>query len=148
MGALLKNEQDTRAIESFVRGGKTPRAFPSSAVIAASRRRAWSSSISSSRPGRPVSRSRSRNGACSWTCPEKGLHDSNIKGFYHVARACLVKSEADFDTFDLVFARYFEGIEGAIELPPELLEGSPIRIRWRSSPRSCAAPSSTSTSTS
>ena len=56
------------------------------------------------------------------TCLEKGLHDSNIKGFYHVARACLVKSEADFDTFDLVFARYFEGIEGAIELPPELLE--------------------------
>ena len=56
------------------------------------------------------------------SCLEKGLHNSNIKGFYHVARACLVKSEADFDTFDLVFARYFEGIEGAILLPPELLE--------------------------
>jgi hypothetical protein len=56
------------------------------------------------------------------TCLEKGLHDSKITGFYHVARACLVKSEADFDTFDLVFARYFEGIEGAIDLPPELLE--------------------------
>jgi uncharacterized protein with von Willebrand factor type A (vWA) domain len=56
------------------------------------------------------------------TCLEKGLHKSNIEGFYHVARACLVKTESDFDTFDVVFAKYFEGIEGAIELPPELLE--------------------------
>ncbi len=56
------------------------------------------------------------------TCLEKGLHDSRIEGFYHVARACLVKSESDFDTFDLVFAEYFEGIEGAIQLSPELLE--------------------------
>lgn len=56
------------------------------------------------------------------TCLEKGLHDASIRGFYHVARACLVKSEADFDTFDRVFAEYFRGIEGAIELPPELVE--------------------------
>jgi uncharacterized protein with von Willebrand factor type A (vWA) domain len=56
------------------------------------------------------------------TCLEKGLHDSNIQGFYHVARACLVKSESDFDTFDMVFAQYFEGIEGFIELPQELLD--------------------------
>ncbi|MEZ4281445.1 MAG: VWA domain-containing protein [Myxococcota bacterium] len=62
------------------------------------------------------------------TCLEKGLHDSKLAGFYRVARACLVKSEADFDTFDLVFARYFEGIEGAIELSPELLE-------WLADPR-------------
>jgi uncharacterized protein with von Willebrand factor type A (vWA) domain len=54
--------------------------------------------------------------------PREGSPRLNIKGFYHVARACLVKSEADFDAFDLVFARYFEGIEGAIQLPPELLE--------------------------
>jgi hypothetical protein len=56
------------------------------------------------------------------TCLERGLHDSRIDGFYHVARACLVKSESDFDTFDVVFAHYFEGIEGVIDLPPELLE--------------------------
>jgi uncharacterized protein with von Willebrand factor type A (vWA) domain len=55
-------------------------------------------------------------------CLEMNLHDSNVRGFYHVARACLVKSESDFDTFDLVFASYFEGIESNIELPPELLE--------------------------
>lgn len=62
------------------------------------------------------------------TCLEKGLHDSKLAGFYRVARACLVKSEADFDAFDIVFARYFEGIEGAIELSPELLE-------WLADPR-------------
>jgi uncharacterized protein with von Willebrand factor type A (vWA) domain len=56
------------------------------------------------------------------TCLEKGLHESSIEGFYHVARACLVKSESDFDTFDQVFAKYFEGIEGLIDLPLELLE--------------------------
>jgi hypothetical protein len=56
------------------------------------------------------------------TCLERGLHDSKIQGFYHVARACLVKSESDFDTFDLVFAQYFEGLEGVIEIPQELLE--------------------------
>ncbi|MEM9175344.1 MAG: VWA domain-containing protein [Myxococcota bacterium] len=56
------------------------------------------------------------------TCLEKGLHGSTVEGFYHVARACLVKSESDFDTFDLVFAEYFEGIEGAIELSAELLD--------------------------
>ena len=56
------------------------------------------------------------------TCLEIGLHKSTVEGFYHVARACLVKSESDFDTFDLVFADYFEGIEGAIELSPELLD--------------------------
>ncbi|MEZ4334822.1 MAG: VWA domain-containing protein [Myxococcota bacterium] len=55
------------------------------------------------------------------TCLEKGLHDSSVRGFYHVARACLVKSEADFDTFNGVFAAYFKDVEGAIELPPELL---------------------------
>ena len=56
------------------------------------------------------------------TCLEYGLHDSRIEGFYHIARSCLVKSETDFDTFDQVFARYFEGLEGGIDLPPELLE--------------------------
>ena len=55
-------------------------------------------------------------------CLELGLHDSRIEGFYHIARACLVKSESDFDTFDVVFAKFFEGIEGVIEIPQELLE--------------------------
>jgi uncharacterized protein with von Willebrand factor type A (vWA) domain len=56
------------------------------------------------------------------TCLEHGLHESRLEGFYHVARSCLVKSESDFDTFDQVFASYFEGIEGFVDLPPELLD--------------------------
>ena len=56
------------------------------------------------------------------TCLEKGLHDSRLEGFYHIARACLVKSESNFDTFDQVFAEYFKGIESIVDLPPELLE--------------------------
>jgi len=56
------------------------------------------------------------------TCLEKGLHDCRVEGFYHVSRACLVKSESDFDTFDQVFAEYFKDIEGFIDLPLELLE--------------------------
>ena len=55
-------------------------------------------------------------------CLELGLHNSRIEGFYHVARACLVKSESDFDTFDVVFTKYFEGIEGVAALPQELLD--------------------------
>lgn len=55
-------------------------------------------------------------------CLELGLHDSKVEGFYHVARACLVKSESDFDTFDGVFAEYFDGVLGAVEIPQELLD--------------------------
>ena len=31
---------------------------------------------------------------------EKGLHGSTLTGFYHVARAILVKNETEFDRFD------------------------------------------------
>jgi uncharacterized protein with von Willebrand factor type A (vWA) domain len=51
-----------------------------------------------------------------------GLHDSSLEGFYHVARALLVHSEAHLDDFDLVFAHHFRGV--AIEakaLADELL---------------------------
>lgn len=46
------------------------------------------------------------------TALEKGLHGANLLRFYHVARACLVKSETYFDAFDKVFARVFRGVEG------------------------------------
>jgi uncharacterized protein with von Willebrand factor type A (vWA) domain len=41
----------------------------------------------------------------------KGLHDSSLDGFYHVARALLVHSESRLDDFDLAFAKHFKGIE-------------------------------------
>jgi uncharacterized protein with von Willebrand factor type A (vWA) domain len=56
-----------------------------------------------------------------------GLHDSTLTGFYHLARAVLVKTEADFDTFDLAFAEYFKGIKTFDVLPAELLD-------WLSTP--------------
>ncbi|RMG14146.1 MAG: VWA containing CoxE family protein, partial [Planctomycetota bacterium] len=40
-----------------------------------------------------------------------GLHDSSLDGFYHVARALLVHSEAQLDAFDEAFLAVFRGIE-------------------------------------
>jgi hypothetical protein len=39
-----------------------------------------------------------------------GLHDSSLDGFYHVARALCVHSEAHLDDFDLAFAKHFRGV--------------------------------------
>lgn len=44
---------------------------------------------------------------------EEGLHGSSLLRFYHLARACLIKSETYFDAYDRVFARVFKGVEGA-----------------------------------
>ncbi len=44
---------------------------------------------------------------------EEGLHGSNLLRCYHLGRACLVKSETQFDAYDRVFARVFQGVEGA-----------------------------------
>jgi uncharacterized protein with von Willebrand factor type A (vWA) domain len=43
-----------------------------------------------------------------------GLHGSSLLRFYHLGRACLVKSETFFDAYDRVFARVFHGVEGAL----------------------------------
>ena len=43
---------------------------------------------------------------------EHGLHGSSLLRFYHLGRACLVKSETYFDAYDRVFARVFQGVEG------------------------------------
>src|SRR5262245_40072787 len=45
---------------------------------------------------------------------EEGLHGCSLLRFYHLGRACLVKSEAYFDAYDRVFARVFRGVEGAL----------------------------------
>ena len=42
---------------------------------------------------------------------ETGLHDSSLDGFYEVARALLVHSEAHLDAFDQAFLAHFKGIE-------------------------------------
>jgi uncharacterized protein with von Willebrand factor type A (vWA) domain len=43
---------------------------------------------------------------------EQGLHGSSLLRFYHLGRACLIKSETYFDAYDRVFARLFKGVEG------------------------------------
>jgi uncharacterized protein with von Willebrand factor type A (vWA) domain len=45
---------------------------------------------------------------------EEGLHGSNLLRFYHLGRACLIKSETYFDHYDRVFSKVFKGVEGAL----------------------------------
>ena len=58
------------------------------------------------------------------TALEQGLHGSDLLRFYHLGRACLVKSETYFDAYDRVFARVFKGVEGRFgdEVTEKLLE--------------------------
>ena len=53
---------------------------------------------------------------------EKGLHGSSFTGFYHLCRALLVKSEADFDRFDRCFLQYFKDVPFEQEVSQELLD--------------------------
>ncbi len=53
---------------------------------------------------------------------QRGMHGSSLLRFYHLARACLVKSETYFDAFDRVFARVFKGVEGSLDITDEVLE--------------------------
>src|ERR1700744_4549394 len=60
------------------------------------------------------------------------LHESSLDGFYHVARALLVHSEAHLDDFDVVFASHFRGVAAdAKAIADELLEWlkNPIKMR-------------------
>jgi uncharacterized protein with von Willebrand factor type A (vWA) domain len=40
-----------------------------------------------------------------------GLADFDVEGFYHLARAALIKDERHFDRFDRVFAEVFRGLQ-------------------------------------
>jgi uncharacterized protein with von Willebrand factor type A (vWA) domain len=62
-----------------------------------------------------------------------GLHDSSLDGFYHLARAVLVKDLARFDAFDEAFLTTFRGAHAeALTLSEELL-------RWLQDPKQRAA---------
>lgn len=59
---------------------------------------------------------------------EKGLHESSLTSFYHLGRALLVHTEANFDAYDQAFGQVFAGIESdALELSEEL-------ARWLEDP--------------
>lgn len=51
----------------------------------------------------------------------KGLHGAQLTGFYQLCRCLLVKSEADFDSFDRCFWTYFKDVPFQQEISPELL---------------------------
>lgn len=51
---------------------------------------------------------------------DKGLCRSSLTEFYYLCRAILIKSEADFDKYDLIFSEFFKGIESIKELPQDL----------------------------
>ncbi len=52
---------------------------------------------------------------------DKGLEDASLTGFYHLCRALLIKSEADFDRFDRCFLEYFKDVKFQQEVSQELL---------------------------
>lgn len=51
---------------------------------------------------------------------KQGLAQTSLSRFYHLARACLVKSEAWFDGFDRAFLKSFEGVEGVLDIEQEV----------------------------
>ncbi|MEF9922625.1 MAG: VWA domain-containing protein [Anaerovoracaceae bacterium] len=60
-----------------------------------------------------------------WLCLvealDKGLCQGSLMEFYYLCRNILIKTEADYDKFDMAFAEYFQGVESIDELPEELL---------------------------
>ena len=41
---------------------------------------------------------------------DKGLACSSLDGLYYLGRMILVKTESDFDKYDMAFAEYFKNI--------------------------------------
>lgn len=53
---------------------------------------------------------------------QKGLANSSLTGFYYLARMILVKSETDFDKFDMAFEEEFKGIQSENEISKNMLK--------------------------
>ena len=52
---------------------------------------------------------------------DKGLCGSSLTEFYYVARMILVKSETEYDKFDLAFEEHFKGIHSDDEITSQML---------------------------
>lgn len=50
----------------------------------------------------------------------QGLGQSSLSAFYYLCRAVLIKSEVDYDKFDLAFAEFFHGVETPEDIPEEV----------------------------
>ncbi len=53
---------------------------------------------------------------------DKGLAYSSLEGLYNLGRMILVKTESDYDKFDIAFMEYFKNIRMDEELPPDILK--------------------------
>lgn len=53
---------------------------------------------------------------------KQGLAHSSLLEFYYLSRAVLVKSESDYDKFDVAFLSYFEQMQEISDIPAELLD--------------------------
>lgn len=51
---------------------------------------------------------------------DKGLAQNSLLEFYYLCKNVLIKTEADYDKFDMAFAEYFRGVESIEEIPDEL----------------------------
>ena len=62
---------------------------------------------------------------------DKGLCNASLMNFYHLCRTILIKSEADYDKFDMAFAEYFQGIKTPEDIPEEFWKwlNDDIKIR-------------------
>lgn len=50
---------------------------------------------------------------------ELNLNEASLLEFYYMARAILVKKEADYDKFDQAFGAYFKGVQDSSTFPPD-----------------------------
>lgn len=53
---------------------------------------------------------------------EKNLHQASLTGFYHLCKAIIVKTEAEFDRFDQVFLEFFKDVPFKEDIPSEVMD--------------------------
>ncbi|MBS4959759.1 MAG: VWA containing CoxE family protein [Clostridiales bacterium] len=53
---------------------------------------------------------------------DQGLCSCSFSDFYYLCRMILVKSESDFDTFDIAFLEFFKDMEHYAQIPKDLME--------------------------
>lgn len=53
---------------------------------------------------------------------DKGLAHSSLEGMYNLGRMILVKTESDFDKYDLAFMEYFKNIHVGNDVPADILK--------------------------
>ena len=53
---------------------------------------------------------------------DKGLAYSSLEGLYNLGRMILIKTESDYDKFDLAFMEYFKNVHVEEELPADIMK--------------------------